>query len=463
MKVSVIKRAIPVAMLSLALVMTGCSSKDDPNAGVYKAVSATAFGMEMSADEVFEDDVIIELKGNGKADFKYEGDSYSMKWELDGKKFHAEGGGAELDGNLEDGVMELEDLLSSGVDLILECEDLVKSSSKDKKDKDDDDKEESKETKAEVAEETTEAAASYDTSLIGDYDAVASRTAAGEDWLIEGDYLKINEDGTIQIGVEDQVIDFDTEIRDNKFYTDGDTKVGVINSDGTIELDLNDEVTYIYAREGMTKWADWQAALDEFMSNKSADGGDISADELSAFEADYIGFIRLGEGLGSYEDIELDGITTYAFGRVVTGEDGTPSVYFRICFPDDLNFTGTTGKFSEFEGDTWLDVTGDIKGVQWYDSALAPSNSEGGALYIWGSSAADDSDLFDMYLWPLDAEWDRAAVGDLISDEDYEEFHTVAAETAGQTLEERMETVQNILNEDGEVIHLFTDELPKAG
>lgn len=49
-------------MLSLALVMTGCSSKDDPNAGVYKAVSATAFGMEMSADEVFEDDVIIDLE-----------------------------------------------------------------------------------------------------------------------------------------------------------------------------------------------------------------------------------------------------------------------------------------------------------------------------------------------------------------------------------------------------------------
>ena len=136
--------------------------------------------------------------------------------------------------------------------------------------------------------------------------------------------------------------------------------------------------------------------------------------------------------------------------------------------PGDGEFTTEDLQASGFGVYCWYTgsasySTGDIKGIKWYDSALAPAASEGGALYIWGTSVADDSDLFDMLLWPLDAEWDRSAVGDLISDEDYDEFHAVATETAGMTLEERMETVQNILNEDGEVIHLFTDEFPKAG
>ena len=43
-----------------------------------------------------------------------------MKWTLDGTTFHAEGGGAELDGTLSDGVMVLEDVLSSGVSITLE-------------------------------------------------------------------------------------------------------------------------------------------------------------------------------------------------------------------------------------------------------------------------------------------------------------------------------------------------------
>jgi hypothetical protein len=55
----------------------------------------------------------------GKARFNYEGRSYSMKWTLEGDAFRASGGGAELNGTLSGGVLELKDIMGSGVNLTL--------------------------------------------------------------------------------------------------------------------------------------------------------------------------------------------------------------------------------------------------------------------------------------------------------------------------------------------------------
>ena len=70
--------------------------------------------------ELFGDDFSIELKNGGKAAFNYDGESYNMKWTLDGTTFHASGGGAELDGTLSDGTMILENVLDSGVNITLQ-------------------------------------------------------------------------------------------------------------------------------------------------------------------------------------------------------------------------------------------------------------------------------------------------------------------------------------------------------
>ncbi|MBO5520954.1 MAG: hypothetical protein J5973_04690 [Eubacterium sp.] len=108
-----------VVLLTAALYACG-SSEPDPNAGVYTGKSAEMGGIAIDLAEVFGDGFSIELKNGGKAAFNYEGKSYKMKWTLDGTTFHAEGGGAELDGTLSDGVMVLEDVLSSGVSITLE-------------------------------------------------------------------------------------------------------------------------------------------------------------------------------------------------------------------------------------------------------------------------------------------------------------------------------------------------------
>ncbi len=114
--------AIFVAVMTVFCLLAGCAkeSEPDPNAGLYKGTVAEALGLQLEIDDVFEGGMSIELKNGGKAQFNYEGKSYNLKWTLDGTTFHAEGGGAELDGTLSDGTMVLENILDSGVNITLE-------------------------------------------------------------------------------------------------------------------------------------------------------------------------------------------------------------------------------------------------------------------------------------------------------------------------------------------------------
>lgn len=122
------KLFILMLALSLLLGMTGCGESEtpDPNAGVYEAVSATGYGMTLDVSAVFPDGFSLTLKNGGKATFHYDKKDYGMKWSLDGEVFHAEGGGAKLDGTLSRGVMELQNILDSGIDIRLECPELMK-------------------------------------------------------------------------------------------------------------------------------------------------------------------------------------------------------------------------------------------------------------------------------------------------------------------------------------------------
>lgn len=122
MKRTIFSAAIAMALCAL-LCLAGCSGKSsepDPNAGVYIAESAEMYGVEVDPREAFDGtEFSIELLSGGKAMFNYEGESLSMKWSLDGTRFTAKGGGAELSGTLENGVLKLQDLMGMGVDVKL--------------------------------------------------------------------------------------------------------------------------------------------------------------------------------------------------------------------------------------------------------------------------------------------------------------------------------------------------------
>ena len=119
MKKVLVFLVLALALLALTACGGGSAESADPNCGLYDATSMEMMGFTLDVAEVYPDGFSIELLDGGKAKFNYEGKSYNMKWTLDGTAFHAEGGGAELDGTLSGGVMQLTDVMGTGLNITL--------------------------------------------------------------------------------------------------------------------------------------------------------------------------------------------------------------------------------------------------------------------------------------------------------------------------------------------------------
>ena len=119
-----------VSAVLLTGLITGCGKGEpDPNSGRYDAITAETNGISLAASEVFGDGLAIELKDGGKATLHFDGEDYSMKWTLDGNDFQAKGSGAELNGVLVDGMMWIEDLQGTGVNIEFVCNDILMAQS----------------------------------------------------------------------------------------------------------------------------------------------------------------------------------------------------------------------------------------------------------------------------------------------------------------------------------------------
>ena len=116
---------IALAVILLIALVSSCgggADADDPNLGVYNAVTAEMWGMEMPITDMFENGVSIELKEKGKCVMNIDGTTGKGKWTLEDGVFYAEAGGAELNGTLEKGVLYAENVLDMGVNLTFEKE-----------------------------------------------------------------------------------------------------------------------------------------------------------------------------------------------------------------------------------------------------------------------------------------------------------------------------------------------------
>ena len=109
--------SILLAML-LLLSLTACGS--DPNEGVYEAKSAELGGISINVEKVFKGGFSVELKSGGKAVLRMSGEEYNVKWSLDGTAFKLTASDSEYTGTLSDGVIKLENILNSGVNMTLE-------------------------------------------------------------------------------------------------------------------------------------------------------------------------------------------------------------------------------------------------------------------------------------------------------------------------------------------------------
>ena len=459
-----INRILLVLLSVMMLVLSGCAGgagEDDPNLGVYKAKSAEMSGFKVSVEEVFEDGFIIELKKNGKAHLEADGeDGGNIKWTLEGDKFHAEGGGAVLDGTLSNGEMVLENVMDSGMTLYLECDEIVALTGNNKKPDEADETDETDETQKEPEDEDP---------LYGRYEAVSATDSDGEVWIEEGEYLIVNEDDTVSMYVAEQDLDFDTTIKNNKFYLFGDTKVGEINDDGSITMNLSDEVKYTFAKEGSDLWTEWREVMgkksettDNTDSDTEAAGADYDFDEALKLVGDYEGFIIFREGAHCY-DHDFDGITGDAFARIVIDEKKQPLVYMRHIYGESVNIEHVKG---EFRDDGWLTVTGmmgtDDGPQEWTAIITPPVGNE--PLCVSAVLTSDyETPLFDLYMKPLGSKWDYSYLDDVITKKDFDAYVNNMGVSDTGLLEDDLQVAQDFWSRNAKMddpIKMITDELP---
>ncbi|WP_026660411.1 hypothetical protein [Butyrivibrio sp. AC2005] len=506
-------RSFTCAVLTLTTILfTACGSDsgaDDPNLGVYEATTAKMSGIELNVKDVWEDGLTIELKKGGKAHLQSGDEGGNFKWKLDGETFHGEGGGATFDGTVKDGVMVLEDLEGSGVTVTLVCNDIVSShAGKEKAGTAGQDGEnsvgssgsfgdESAEAEESAIDENSDSAsvieagsdeaveANDSDTVSGYYDAVAAIENDQEEvWIEPGEYLTVNDDGSVSMYVAEQDLSFDTTINNNKFYLNGDTKVGEVNADGSITLSLSDTVKYVFAKKGSDKWNEWQEVVEETSASAETAGeeqggslelvdnsieetvkADYDFDEALKLVGDYNGILLFGEE-GQFYGKSFNGIGTNAFARIVIDEKKEPVVFIRSIMGDSANFKNIK---SEFRDDGWISVTGvigtDNGDKEWFAIIKPPVGNE--PICVEAVLTSDyETPMFSLYLKPIGAEWDYSYMDDYLEKNVFDNYVYNMELSKAKTIEDQLNYYQKYWDKhkgiEGETYTMITDDLPDA-
>jgi len=102
----------------------------DPNAGVYEGIYSVEDGVKTEIHVLYEEGFTVELEEGGSGRIDVDGTKAGLTWALDGQALHMEGTGISgkglvLEGTLSEGAMILNNVLDMGIDIRLECDDLV--------------------------------------------------------------------------------------------------------------------------------------------------------------------------------------------------------------------------------------------------------------------------------------------------------------------------------------------------
>lgn len=98
------------------------TASSDPNVGVWKVVYAEMWGMETDISDVFVNGFTIELLDKGKCKLNIDGTKGDGKWTFEDGAITIKGGGLDVSGTLNNGVLVLEDVLGTGLNLKLQKE-----------------------------------------------------------------------------------------------------------------------------------------------------------------------------------------------------------------------------------------------------------------------------------------------------------------------------------------------------
>ena len=116
--------AVILAVLALIGILffatRGGGKADDPNLGVYKAATVEMYGMQLNADDIYQNGFTIELKSNGVCEINSDGQKGRGKWTLEDDKITIDDNHSVITGTLSNGVLTLENMLDMGLNMIME-------------------------------------------------------------------------------------------------------------------------------------------------------------------------------------------------------------------------------------------------------------------------------------------------------------------------------------------------------
>lgn len=286
--------------------------------------------------------------------------------------------------------------------------------------------------------------------------------------IADGEYLLLNEDGSVQVFLsetgKDELTEMEATYKNKKFYMDGDTKVGELNEDGTILLYANDEIHMLFAREGQPGYEEW-LAYTAWVAEHYKFGYDFT--EAKKFIGDWIGWIDIGFTTSQGEivrGLEYGEWGETCFARIVIDEEGSPQVYFRTIMPDWANFRKTEAEFDE---DGALIVKGQIADGDWVDAIIPPADGEDMIEVRGYTDLSGEEELFRMYLKPIDATWSRDDIPNLTDERFRVLGNNVKNLGAGGDMESTLANVQAFLDGDlnlrlveRDQINMFPEWLP---
>ena len=105
---AVVEPVVPSANTSVA---------DDGVLGVYYADKGVAYGLDIPISTMWENGFSIELQESGKCIATVDGSTSEAAWKLEGENFTLSEDGIDLTGTLSSGVLFLENIMDTGVDL----------------------------------------------------------------------------------------------------------------------------------------------------------------------------------------------------------------------------------------------------------------------------------------------------------------------------------------------------------
>jgi len=120
---SFMKKALLVVMVMAVLFcLVGCGGgkNDDPNVGMWKATSISMLGMDLGVDDVFNSDVTIELKSNGRFEMIVDGETGAGTWDVSDGTLNLSSSDANISGKITGTTLVIENIEDTGVDVTFE-------------------------------------------------------------------------------------------------------------------------------------------------------------------------------------------------------------------------------------------------------------------------------------------------------------------------------------------------------